>query len=54
MFNLVVSGDVLEHVKDDDKAVQEILGGVKAGGICVVSVPAMPSLWDFQMNGQGI
>ncbi len=53
MFNLVVSGDVLEHVKDDDKAVREFFRVLRQGGVCVVSVPAMQSLWDFSDEWAG-
>lgn len=53
MFNMVVSGDVLEHVKDDDKAVQEFYRVLKQGGVCAVTVPAMPSLWDFSDEWAG-
>ncbi len=53
MFNLLVSGDVLEHVKDDEKAVQEFRRVLKPDGTCVVSVPAMPSLWDFSDEWAG-
>ena len=53
MFNLVVSGDVLEHVKDDDKAVREFNRVLRQGGICAVSVPAMQSLWDFSDEWAG-
>lgn len=53
MFNLVISGDVLEHVKDDDRAVREFFRVLRQGGICAVSVPAMPSLWDFSDKWAG-
>lgn len=53
MFHLVVSGDVLEHVKDDDKAVREFWRVLKKGGSCVVSVPALSSLWDFSDEWAG-
>jgi len=53
MFNLVISGDVLEHVKEDDKAVKEFYRVLRPGGVCVVSVPALPSLWDFSDEWAG-
>lgn len=46
-FDLVVSGEVLEHVADDAKAIREFFRVLKPGGTCVVSVPADPELWDF-------
>lgn len=53
MFNLVVSGDVLEHVKDDEKAVREFHRVLRKGGVCAVSVPAIQSLWDFSDEWAG-
>ena len=52
-FDLIVSGDVLEHVKDDVKAVKEFYRVLRHGGFCVVSVPALPSSWDFSDDWAG-
>jgi ubiquinone/menaquinone biosynthesis C-methylase UbiE len=38
--------DVLEHVEHDDMAVREIARVLKPGGVLVVTVPALPSLWS--------
>ena len=46
-FDLVVSGEVLEHVPDDAAAVREYHRVLRPGGRCIVSVPAHPALWDF-------
>lgn len=46
-FDAVVSAEVLEHVKDDTAAILEFYRVLRAGGVCVVSVPASPTLWDF-------
>ena len=54
MFNLLVSGDVLEHVKDDDKAVQEFRRVLKQDGTCVSLSLQCHHYGIFQMNGQGI
>lgn len=42
----VVSGEVLEHVADDARAVAEYRRVLRPGGACLVSVPAHPALWD--------
>lgn len=46
-FDAVVSAEVLEHVKDDTQAILEFYRVLRHGGVCIVSVPASPSLWDF-------
>jgi len=38
--------DVLEHVEDDRLAVREFARVLKPGGVVVVTVPAMQSLWS--------
>ncbi|HUS60071.1 MAG TPA: class I SAM-dependent methyltransferase [Nevskiaceae bacterium] len=45
-FDIVVSGETLEHLKDDQKTVKGFYRILKKGGICVVSVPAHMWLWD--------
>ena len=47
LFDLIVSGEVLEHVADDMRAIREFFRVLKPGGLCIVSVPADPELWDF-------
>jgi SAM-dependent methyltransferase len=42
----VTALDVLEHVDQDGLAVREIARVLKPGGIFVVTVPALPSLWS--------
>jgi ubiquinone/menaquinone biosynthesis C-methylase UbiE len=38
--------DVLEHIEDDQLAVKEFARVLKLGGVAVVTVPAMQSLWS--------
>jgi SAM-dependent methyltransferase len=38
--------DVLEHVADDKKAMQEFARVLKPGGVVVITVPALPALWS--------
>jgi SAM-dependent methyltransferase len=39
--------DVLEHIADDQGAVAEIRRVLRPGGVVVVTVPAMMSLWGY-------
>lgn len=45
-FDLVCAFDVIEHVEDDQKAVDEMTRVCKSGGICYITVPAFMSLWS--------
>lgn len=45
-FDAIVSGEVLEHIQDDRQAVKEFHRVLKDGGICAITVPANPRLWD--------
>lgn len=47
-FDLVIALDVLEHVKDDKQAVNEIYRVLKPDGILICFVPAFMSLWSEQ------
>lgn len=46
-FNLIVSLDVLEHVKKDEVAMQEFFRILKKEGLLVLTVPAHPRLWSY-------
>jgi ubiquinone/menaquinone biosynthesis C-methylase UbiE len=45
-FDAVVSGEVLEHIKKDEKAVKEFNRVLKMNGQCLISVPQNPKLWS--------
>ena len=45
-LDAITALDVLEHVDRDDLAIQEFLRVLKPGGVLVVTVPAMPTLWS--------
>ena len=45
-FDLVCAFDVIEHVEHDEKAVSEMKRVAKKGGILLVTVPALMSLWS--------
>ena len=42
----VTAMDVLEHLEDDAGALKELVRLLRPGGVAVVTVPAMPSLWS--------
>lgn len=43
----VIAGEVLEHLDDDGSAVREFFRVLKPGGICIITVPANPALWNL-------
>jgi SAM-dependent methyltransferase len=46
--DVVLALDVLEHVADDVAGLREAARIVKPGGLLLVTVPALPSLWGGQ------
>ncbi|HEY2974427.1 MAG TPA: class I SAM-dependent methyltransferase [Pyrinomonadaceae bacterium] len=47
-FDVVVALDVLEHLDDDHLSLCEAVRLVKPGGLLLLTVPALPSLWGGQ------
>ena len=47
-FDVVLALDVLEHLDDDVSGLQEAARIVKPGGLLLITVPALPSLWGGQ------
>jgi len=47
-FDTVLALDVLEHLDDDILALSEASRLLKPGGLLVITVPALPSLWGGQ------
>ena len=45
-FDGVTSGETLEHLEGDANAVSEMQRVVREGGLCVITVPALMSLWS--------
>lgn len=45
-FDGVTSGETLEHLEGDAAAAREIRRVIREGGLCVITVPALMSLWS--------
>lgn len=48
LFDVVLALDVLEHLEDDATGLREAARLAKPGGLLLVTVPALPSLWGGQ------
>jgi len=46
VFDGVTSGETLEHLEGDAAAAREMQRVVRKGGLCVITVPALMSLWS--------
>jgi SAM-dependent methyltransferase len=46
VFDGVTSGETLEHLEGDADAAREIGRVIRDGGLCVITVPALMSLWN--------
>jgi len=46
-FDVVGAFDVLEHIDQDQKALEEMFGALKKSGGIIVTVPQHPSLWSM-------
>lgn len=46
-FDVIGAFDVLEHIDDDNKALEEINRALKAGGSLLLTVPAHKFLWSY-------
>lgn len=46
-FDVITASEILEHLKNDKRIIVAFYQALKKGGICVVTVPAHPSLWDI-------
>ena len=45
-FDLITALDVIEHIQDDHRAVEDMLSMLRPGGRLVITVPASMLLWD--------
>ncbi len=46
-FDIVFSGETIEHIKNDQQVIKGLYAVLKKNGICAVSVPAHMKLWDI-------
>src|SRR5438270_7089750 len=46
-FDIITALDVVEHLDDDVKALDELKRVLRPGGLLVISVPAYPALWSY-------
>jgi SAM-dependent methyltransferase len=47
-FDFVFATDVLEHVQDDLRGIQELCRVLAPGGLALITVPAFMALWGLQ------
>jgi SAM-dependent methyltransferase len=52
-FDLVGLFDVLEHVPEDERLLQQIRGILRPGGVLLITVPARMSLWSYFDEASG-
>lgn len=52
-LGVVIALDVLEHLKDDDRAARELRRVLRPDGVLVVAVPADPALWSAHDDAVG-
>jgi len=45
-FDLITALDCIEHIEDDRKAVEDMVGMLRPGGKLLITVPASMMLWD--------
>lgn len=47
-FDLLTALDVLEHIEDDHRALEEVARVLRPGGVFLATVPAYPWMWGAQ------
>lgn len=52
-FDLTLALDVIEHVPDDSRAIQELYRVLRPGGSLLVTVPALMLLWSAHDEANG-
>jgi SAM-dependent methyltransferase len=45
-FDLITICDVIEHVEHDERAIACVYEALQPGGVALITVPALPSLWS--------
>jgi SAM-dependent methyltransferase len=46
-FDMICLFDVLEHIEDDCRVLEQVYSLLSPGGIVLLTVPACPSLWSY-------
>lgn len=46
-LDIIIASEVLEHLKNEKTAVKAFYQALKKEGICIITVPAHPYLWDI-------
>lgn len=52
-FDLVGIFDVIEHVPEDERLLEQIRGILRPGGVLLITVPARMSLWSYFDEASG-
>lgn len=52
-FDIVLMLDVIEHVKNDNKAMAEAKRVLKPNGLLLITIPALPLVWSVYDTEQG-
>lgn len=53
MFDTTLVLDVIEHIEDDQKVVDEMFRVLRPGGEAIITVPGLPFIWSEHDSGQG-
>lgn len=46
-LDIIISSETLEHLRDEKETIKAFFQDLKKGGLCVITVPAHPDLWDI-------
>tara|TARA_Y100000031_G_scaffold153650_1_gene199400 strand:+ start:1001 stop:1471 length:471 start_codon:yes stop_codon:yes gene_type:complete len=52
-FDSVICSEVLEHIEDDQKAIQELYRVLKREGLLILTVPSKDSIWERNRDSFG-
>ncbi len=52
-YDCVIATDVIEHIRDDVKAVEKLIACARPGGLLMLTVPAGQWLFGFQAGREG-
>ncbi len=52
-FDVVFALDVIEHFADDESLLEQCRTALRPGGLCVITVPAIPKFWSWNDAAAG-